>query len=172
MAENSAAQQDRGWNSPGLGERILADTERGRAEGGRTRHVIDLDESLLGRAQAALGTATFRETIARATALYLDQIVEGLKQLGVVARPSGKRRPRNIDDETWAALARAEGEVSLELIQLLRACVVLAGRSGTQNAEGASMQPAGEASMQPAGETSMQPDAVPRMRPAELPDDQ
>ena len=97
-------------------------------QGGVRRHVVDLDDRLLAAAQARLGAATIRETISRAVEAQLPNLVERLREAGVTCKPTGRRRPRNIDDQAWAAPAEAEGEVALDLIALLRACLVVAGR--------------------------------------------
>ena len=92
------------------------------------RHAVDLDDHLLAAAQARTGSATFRETITRAVTEHLPHLVERLREAGVTSRPTGRRRPRNIDESIWDALAEAEGEVALGVIELARACLVRAAR--------------------------------------------
>ena len=57
-------------------------------------------------------------------------MIERLKHAGLLARPTGRRRPRNLDVATWQKLLDAEAEVALSQIELLRCCLVLAARKG------------------------------------------
>ena len=98
------------------------------------RRMVDLDDYLIAVAQAQYQKGddqplpTIRETITLAVAEHLATVVRRLQVAGLTARPTGRRRPRNLDKSAWEALKLAEAEVALSQIELCRCCLVLAGR--------------------------------------------
>ena len=100
---------------------------------GTRRRMVDVDEGLLTAAAhryrgATSEVPTHRETMSKAVSELLPTVISLLQQAGLTARASGRRRPRNVDSACWAALVEAEGKVALSAVELLRCCLVLAGR--------------------------------------------
>lgn len=99
------------------------------------RRMVDLADELLVAAGVRYTRShnpnpTNREIVTKAVAEFLPLVIERLKHAGLTARPTGRRRPRNLDIATWQKLLDAESEVALSQIELLRCCLVLAARKG------------------------------------------
>jgi hypothetical protein len=106
-------------------------------EGARNtaRRMVDLADDLLTAAavrytRASRPVPTNREVVSKSVDDFLPLVIERLQRAGLTARPTGRRRPRNLDVATWQKLLDAEAEVSLSQIELLRCCLVLAARKG------------------------------------------
>ena len=89
------------------------------------RMVRTAAEALCGR---DLPVPTTRETISLAVDKYLPVVVQRLLYAGLVPCPDSTRRPRNIDNSTWQALAEATESVPLGQNELLRCCLILTAR--------------------------------------------
>ena len=71
---------------------------------------------------------TNREVVSKSVDEFLPLVIERLQRAGLTARPTGRRKPRNLDNVVWQRLLEAEAEVSLSQIELLRCCLVLAAQ--------------------------------------------
>ena len=101
--------------------------------GSTARRMVDLDDGLIASVQARYKTGdgqlpVIRETIARAVRDHLPLVVQRLVAAGLTARPTGRRRPRNLENCTWELLKQAEAAIALSQIELARCCLVLAAR--------------------------------------------
>ena len=97
------------------------------------RHMVDVSDALLTAAASRYSGAvsevpTHRETMSQAVAEFLPFVISRLQEAGLTARATGRRRPRNVDAACWKALQEAESTVALSSVEVLRCCLVLAGR--------------------------------------------
>lgn len=100
------------------------------------RRLVDLDQGLVERAKAQLDlvAAGNQAAIEVAVARHLPTVISRARAAGLTERPTGRRRSRAIGDSTWEALRKAEAEaVAIDMIALLRACLVLASRERETN---------------------------------------
>ena len=97
------------------------------------RRMVDVSDELLTEAArrytgAMSAVPTHRETMTKSVAEFLPTVVALLQLAGLTARPSGRRRPRNVDVACWEALVAAEGKVALSAVELMRCCLSTAAR--------------------------------------------
>lgn len=76
-----------------------------------------------------------REVFARAVESWLPVVVALAEAAGLTHRATGQRRPRRFDERTWAALERAEPQVDVAKVALLRACLELQAQHGDGTAQ-------------------------------------
>jgi hypothetical protein len=98
--------------------------------------MIALDDALVAAAAVAFrrpegATPTTRETISLAVDRFLPLVLKRLRHAGLVNQEHPTRRPRNIDNMTWGALAKASQELPLGQVELLRCCLFLARAART-----------------------------------------
>jgi hypothetical protein len=89
---------------------------------------LDIDEGLVARAKGAATALTgepqsFRSVAATAVDRELQHVVALLVAAGLVHRPGGRPRPRELNDTDWDALGAAAELVSADRVQLLRCCL-------------------------------------------------
>jgi hypothetical protein len=99
------------------------------------RRMVDLSDDLIGAARVRYvrqhnPQPANREVVTRAVDEFLGTVIERLQHAGLTGRPTGRRRPRNLDVRTWQQLLDAETSVASSQIELLRCCLVLAARKG------------------------------------------
>jgi hypothetical protein len=123
--------------SKGRAESGMDQTEPQQAAGGSgaKKRMIVLDDRLVAAAAEALRhpggpTPTAREAISLAVQTYLPIVLERARDMGLAHWPGSTRRPRNLDNAAWAALAEATRQVPVGQIELLRCCLCLATRGG------------------------------------------
>ena len=97
--------------------------------------MVDLADDLLTAAavrytRASRPVPTNREIVSKSVDEFLPVVIERLKHAGLTGRPTGRRRPRNLDVRVWQKLLEAEAEVALSQVEMLRCCLVLAARKG------------------------------------------
>jgi hypothetical protein len=101
--------------------------------------MIDLDAELIEGAARRLtaderyheGQAVTREVLATAVETWLPILRDMLLAIRLVNAPTGRRRPRKFEEETWEALSEVEKEVAVSRSALLRAALSLTSEYGT-----------------------------------------